>query len=267
MPQLPSTLRTKLETKQRHQLIEHATNLGINNANKLTQLELIDEILIASINNQHELQNARGLLGRARDLVSNVVEKGLHLPNQQPQTPPPQEPQPPHPNTIPTIALANVYANQGLTTHATNILNTILNNDPNNAAAISLKANIQTRTKTPPRTPIPTTPPLNFPTKNELRINRNNHQLHITWMIKPTTFAHFKSLAPQGSLNLRIAHSIHNHLNHHTLHQDIPITRLASSTQTTIPTNTIYSHAAIGWLNCSLFQVIITAQPQNPSPH
>lgn len=73
--------RNELEALDRESLVTRARNLGVERAEVLTRLEIIDEILSSSIPDEQERRVARGLLGRARDLVARVVEKGLNLPD------------------------------------------------------------------------------------------------------------------------------------------------------------------------------------------
>ena len=64
----------------REQLIAQAERLGIPRPRVLTQPELVDEIIGRTTKGERERAKARGWLGRARDLLATVVEKGLHLP-------------------------------------------------------------------------------------------------------------------------------------------------------------------------------------------
>lgn len=73
--------RQNLEGLNREQLIAEAERLGVPRPRVLTQPELYDEIISRSTKNERERARARGWLGRARDLLAKVVEKGLHLPD------------------------------------------------------------------------------------------------------------------------------------------------------------------------------------------
>src|SRR3954468_4233249 len=72
--------RQELERLTREQLITEAERLGIPRPRVLTQPELIDEIIGRTTKSERERVKARGWLGRARDLLAAVVERGLHLP-------------------------------------------------------------------------------------------------------------------------------------------------------------------------------------------
>ncbi len=72
--------RADLDQLSRDGLIAEAERLGVVKPRVLTQAELIDEILGRTAKTAKERAKARGWLGRARDLLAQVVEKGLHLP-------------------------------------------------------------------------------------------------------------------------------------------------------------------------------------------
>ena len=76
--------RNELEGLDRDTLIARAEETGITRARILTRPELIDELLVKTMKaaaSERDLQRARGLFGRARDLIARVVERGLHLPD------------------------------------------------------------------------------------------------------------------------------------------------------------------------------------------
>src|SRR5580704_11257361 len=107
--------RQDLERMTREQLIAQATQLGIPRPRVLTQPELVDEIIGRTTKNDRERAKARGWLGRARDLLASVVERGLHLPEaaralrKQGDDRGWRQPPPP----LPTVTLAEIYAAQG----------------------------------------------------------------------------------------------------------------------------------------------------------
>jgi len=72
--------RYELEKLSREELIVHASQLGVPRPRVLTQPELMDEIITGTAKSEREKAKARGWLGRARDLLAQVVEKKLHLP-------------------------------------------------------------------------------------------------------------------------------------------------------------------------------------------
>jgi hypothetical protein len=139
-----STLHASdLDAASRSDLIARAEALGIDKADVLTRAELVDEIVKRTVADPIERRLARGLLGVARDLVARVVERGLHLPDaaalirglQQvtltPVTPP-----------IATVTLADIYAGQGHRARALAVLDEVLANEPDHAAARVLRDRI-----------------------------------------------------------------------------------------------------------------------------
>src|ERR1700727_2016129 len=72
--------RTELERLDRDSLISRAEASGVVRARILTRPELIYELIQRSTQ-PGEVVRARGLFGRARDLLARVIERGLHLPD------------------------------------------------------------------------------------------------------------------------------------------------------------------------------------------
>src|SRR5262249_13661029 len=72
--------RRELMGLSREELVARAERLGVARPRVLTQPELMDEILTRTTKNERERTRQRGWLGRARDLIAGVVERGLHLP-------------------------------------------------------------------------------------------------------------------------------------------------------------------------------------------
>lgn len=148
-------------------LVARAEALGIDGARKFTKVELIDEIARAGGNGE------RGLLGRARDLLRGVVEKGLGQPKTKTSPPPPAPvvvvasvvaskpvatpkpvevapveaphakldttPEPP----VPTVTLAEIYVEQGHVARAKAILREVLRTNDKDAAARALLAKLE----------------------------------------------------------------------------------------------------------------------------
>jgi hypothetical protein len=140
--------RSSLEAMSRDDLIERAESFGVRRARIMTRPELIDEILLASFGREEKerdkkkLERARGLFGRARDLLARVVDKGLHLPDaadrirSMPLPPPPSART--TPSVLPTVTLAEIYAAQGHTGRAIDTLEKVLATEPEHAAASAL---------------------------------------------------------------------------------------------------------------------------------
>lgn len=148
--------REALTALGKDELVARAEALGIDGARKFTKVELVDEIVRAAGSTD------RGLLGKARDLLRDVVERGLSRavapsssspePAKQPEivaVPEKQAekndlPDPP----VPTLTLAEIYRDQGHAARAKAIANELLRNDPNDAAA---KAFLDQIVENPPK--------------------------------------------------------------------------------------------------------------------
>src|SRR5262245_58241173 len=128
--------RRDLEGLTREELIARAERLGVSRPRVLTQPELIDEILSRTHKTERERSKARGWLGRARDLLASVVERGLHLPDaaksvrsagaqRVPSAPPP----------LPTVTLAEIYAAQGHLDRAVGVLDEVIAREPDHEEA------------------------------------------------------------------------------------------------------------------------------------
>jgi Domain of unknown function (DUF4912)/Tetratricopeptide repeat len=132
--------RRDLEGLTREELIARAERLGVSRPRVLTQPELVDEILSRTSKSERERSKARGWLGRARDLLASVVERGLHLPDaarsmrgagpqRVPAAPPP----------LPTVTLAEIYAAQGHLDRAVEVLDEVIAREPDHEEARTLR--------------------------------------------------------------------------------------------------------------------------------
>ncbi|HVY44271.1 MAG TPA: hypothetical protein VHB21_00270, partial [Minicystis sp.] len=120
--------RTEIERLSREELITLAEQKGVARPRVLTQTELVDEIVSRSAKNAKERAKARGWLGRARDLLARVVEKGLHLPEaaRALRSSADDRAWPPAPPPLPTVTLAEIYAAQGHLERAIQTLDEVL---------------------------------------------------------------------------------------------------------------------------------------------
>ncbi len=125
--------RTDLEGLSREALIEKAEGLGVARARSLTMPELVDEILLAA-ERRTGVKPSRGWFGRARDLLTSVIDRGLALPTSGQRrsggrvaaaAPPP----------LPTVTLAEIYAAQGHLERAIGTLREVLARSPDHAEA------------------------------------------------------------------------------------------------------------------------------------
>jgi hypothetical protein len=133
--------RQQLEGLSREELVERAERLGVPRPRVLTHPELMDEILARSMKSGRDRARARGWLGRARDLVAGVIERGLHLPDvaKALRATPSDKVWPEPPPPLPTITLAEIYAAQGHLERAIGVLDEVLAREPEHVEAGSLR--------------------------------------------------------------------------------------------------------------------------------
>lgn len=144
--------RKDLERLSREELVSRATAVGVVRPRALTIPELIDEILRVS---EHGGERAgRGWFGRARDLLTSVIDRGLNLPDPRARR---NEGRPAAaPPPLPTVTLAEIYAAQGHIERAISTLDEVLVRDPGNADAEKVRARLATQLeKRKPSTPPP----------------------------------------------------------------------------------------------------------------
>jgi hypothetical protein len=145
--------RKELEGLSREELIGQAEQLGVVRPRTLTIPELVDEILVVSAKRASE-KRQRGWFGRARDLLTSVIDRGLALP--EPGRTSQRRPSPPAPPPLPTVTLAEIYAAQGHLERAITTLDEVLAREPSHSDARDLKARFEHQLhKTKPSTPPP----------------------------------------------------------------------------------------------------------------
>ncbi len=149
--------RDELEALDRDTLIRHAEASGVPRARVLTRPELVDELLLRQGNpTDPRTRAARGLFGRARDLLARVIERGLHLPDAAEMvraTPKAYAPPPASTAAVPTVTLAEIYAAQGHKDRAMDTLRRVLEGEPEHAAARSLLTSLEGKDLPPPILP------------------------------------------------------------------------------------------------------------------
>ena len=142
--------RKELETLSREALIEKATSLGVVRPRALTVPELIDEIVRAD---QRGARTSRGWFGRARDLLTSVIDRGLATDAKRPNEGRPIASAPP---PLPTVTLAEIYAAQGHLERAIATLDEVLLKDPSHQEAAALRERFVAQVqKTKPSSPPP----------------------------------------------------------------------------------------------------------------
>jgi hypothetical protein len=138
---------SELDRLSREEIIAQARVLGVETPERLTRVELADEILRISAPSEGGRSSARGWFGVARELVANVVESGLHLPDAaklirgQDMTGVESAVQKP----VATVTLAEIYATQRHDERALAMLEEVLSAEPEHEAARELKEQILAR--------------------------------------------------------------------------------------------------------------------------
>lgn len=131
--------RQDLQKLSREELIREAEQAGVARPRVLTQSELVDEILKRTAASDRDRTRSRGWLGRARDLLATVIEKGLHLPDAAAAIRGSKEWPPPPPAPLPTVTLAEIYAAQGHLERAVAVLDEVLQREPEHQEARELR--------------------------------------------------------------------------------------------------------------------------------
>lgn len=137
--------RGALEALGREQLITEARRYGVRRPEVMTRVELIDEVLRLGTPNPVERKKVRGWLGVARDLVADIVEQGLNLPDAAAlirgdvKFEPLKPVQPP----VATVTLAEIYGAQGHFQKALVMLDEVLGKEPDHEAARKLRDRIE----------------------------------------------------------------------------------------------------------------------------
>lgn len=151
--------RRELESLDRDSLIAQAEATGVARARVLTRPELVDEILLRQGRDPEATRSMRGLLGRARDLLARLVERGLNLPDAADRLrgapPPPVKRAGP---AVPTVTLAEIYATQGHASKAIDTLHSVLAREPEHAAAKALLAKLESPAYAQPGPTLPAEP-------------------------------------------------------------------------------------------------------------
>lgn len=135
--------REDLDEKSRSELLEEARRLGFERPERMTRVELRDEIIRRTVP-EHELAQARGLFGVARSMLASVVESGLNLPDAAKLIRGQNSHEIPASNHTPvaTVTLAEIYAAQGHRARALRVLDDVLALEPGHEEALRVKAEL-----------------------------------------------------------------------------------------------------------------------------
>ncbi len=127
----------ELDRKSRNELVEEARGLGVDRPERMTRVELVDEI-IRRTTPAAEQAEARGLFGVARSMLASVVESGLNLPEAASVIRGGATPSVPTGSQAPvaTVTLAEIYAAQGHKGRALRMVEEVLRTEPDHQEAL-----------------------------------------------------------------------------------------------------------------------------------
>jgi hypothetical protein len=137
--------RGALEGLGRQELISEARRHGVRRPEVMTRVELVDEVLRLGTPNPVERKRVRGWLGVARDLVADIVEQGLNLPDAAAliRGDVRFEPLKPVQRPVATVTLAEIYGAQGHFQRALTMLHEVLEKEPEHEAARKLRDRLE----------------------------------------------------------------------------------------------------------------------------
>ena len=146
--------RKELKELPREELIARAEKLGVNRPSALTEDELLDAIERRSA--PEPPRSKGGWFGRARDLLTSVIDRGLGLPASRVEAR--RNDTGARPGVVaplPTVTLAEIYAAQGHLERAVATLDEVIARDPQHPEAPTMRARFaeqlrRTRPSTPP---------------------------------------------------------------------------------------------------------------------
>ncbi len=229
--------RASLEALDRDRLIASAEEAGVTRARVLTRPELIDELLLRQPGRTtEEVRRSRGFLGRARDLLARVVERGLHLPDAADRirsAPSPSAALRGSGAALPTVTLAEIYATQGHRTRAVETLERVLTTEPEHVAARALLSKLQVGELAAVAPALPPEPeetmtsshmeespseqpaesawmldseplPTRYDVDECIAISVDPTTLYVYWELKGDTLGHLAARMPGGSTTLRV---------------------------------------------------------------
>jgi hypothetical protein len=216
--------RSQLEALDREALIARAEEAGVTRARILTRPELVDELLLRAVTDERSKARARGLFGRARDLVAKVIERGLHLPDAADRLramgggAPVQRPS--APAALPTVTLAEIYAAQGHRDRAIDTLERVLAHEEDHGAARALLGQLRDAAYVVPSPRLPpeedadaqesppgesASPEGARPEADEcIAIPLDRASLYVRWEVAAETLDYLQATRPGGSIVLRL---------------------------------------------------------------
>ncbi len=143
----PMGASNPLDEKSRNELVEEARQMGVERPERMTRVELRDEIVRRSVPEERQAE-ARGLFGVARSMLASVVDKGLNLPDAAKAIRGKSSFEVPVTSQTPvaTVTLAEIYAAQGHKSRALRILEDVLREEPGHEEALRVQAELRSGT-------------------------------------------------------------------------------------------------------------------------
>ncbi len=147
--------RQALEKLSRNELISKASGIGVPRAEVMTRMELVDEIVRRSITDENQRRRARGWLGVARDLVAGLIDQGLNMSDaaELVRGSGARDVSLRHQPPVATVTLAEIYASQGHTKRARNMLDEVLAKEPDHQFARGLRERLPEGKRAKPEPP------------------------------------------------------------------------------------------------------------------
>jgi hypothetical protein len=207
--------RDALERLDRDALVGRAEEAGVERARVLTRPELVDELLLRSTAvDDATRRRARGLFGRARDLIARVVERGLNLPDAAERiralglvAPPLQQTAP---AALPTVTLAQIYLAQGHRAKAIDTLQKVLAREADHAVAANLLAKLGDAGFPVPAPALPPEEEVAPPPAAEEDAGDDEcvaklvgtSAVNVSWRVRKATLDHARQKAPDARMAL-----------------------------------------------------------------
>lgn len=136
----PMATGPDIDSLSRSELVEKARALGVERPERMTRVELRDEMIRRTVAEGDQAE-ARGLFGVARSMLASVVESGLKFPDAAKVIRGDSSIQVPAANQTPvaTVTLAEIYAAQGHHARALRMLEEVLREEPEHHEALRVR--------------------------------------------------------------------------------------------------------------------------------
>jgi hypothetical protein len=277
-----------LRKQSRDELIERARSMGVHRPSTLTKVELLDEI-VRRRTPADTRAKVRGWLGVARDLVARVIDRGLHLPEAAQLfrgAPAPSVPKPPPP--LPTVTLAEIYGAQGYCARAVNVLDDVLDREPDHAEAGALRMRFcgeltdaerarlkvdeprpeKAREETAPtdalaevEAPSEAAPvePSRYDLDEMVALPTDPHTAYVYWELRPVQLARARWADPSGRLVLRVLTVAPSGMSTESTTRDVPVDQLVGDRFLRGLTSACELRLCIGWSGDKGFLPLVIA--------